>query len=110
MWGRQLAIWTNMESSFLSFWQNGMMHVDLVLCPSCVHEKLGMNQNATAIRSNGLCRGWGQSYQWQHVQMLYVHVFILLLCYWYIHKKLAVIFRLCKLERNCEHLVYTCHL
>jgi hypothetical protein len=49
---RQSAVWTKMESSFLSFWQNGMMHVDLVLCPSCVHEKVGMNQNDTAIRIN----------------------------------------------------------
>jgi hypothetical protein len=46
-----------MESSFLSFWQNGMMHVDLILCASCVHEKVGMNQNDTAVRSNRLCRG-----------------------------------------------------
>ena len=46
-----------MESSFLSFWQNGMMHVDLVLCSRRVCEKVGMNQNATAVRSNGLYRG-----------------------------------------------------
>jgi hypothetical protein len=50
-------MWTNMESSFLSYWQNGIMHVDLILCASCVHEKVGMNQNATAGKSNGLCRG-----------------------------------------------------
>lgn len=57
MWGRQSAIWTHKESSFLSLWQNVIMHVDLVLCPTCVHAEVGMNQNDAAIRSNGQCRG-----------------------------------------------------
>ena len=43
--------------------------------------------------------------------VVYVHIFIiLLLCYWYINKKLIVIFTLCKLERNYKHVLYTCHL
>jgi hypothetical protein len=57
MWRRQSAIWTKMESSSLSFWQESMVHVALVLCPCYVHEKVGMNQNNNAIKSIGLFRG-----------------------------------------------------
>jgi hypothetical protein len=72
-----------MESSFLSFWQSGMMHVDLVLYPSCVRGKVGMNQNATAIRSNGLCRGLGAVIPMTACSNVeFVSLFIiLLLCY-----------------------------
>ena len=59
-----------------------MMHVALVLCPSCVREKVGMNQNGTAIRSNALYRGQEQALPMTACSAVYVHVFIILLLFY----------------------------
>ena len=87
------------------------MHVALVLCPSCVGEKVGMNQNDTAVRSNAVCTGQGQAYQWWRVQMyMYMYLLYYYCVNWYRHKNITLIFRLYKLVGNCKQLVYTCHL
>ena len=46
-----------MKPSFLLFWKDGVMHVALVLCPSCVPETVGIIENGIHVRSNGLGRG-----------------------------------------------------
>jgi hypothetical protein len=93
-WGRQSAIWTEIEPSFLSVLQVGLMHVTFVV----FMKKLTRLKMIMPYKVLDHLEFRGQSYQWQYVQMSCMYMYLL---YYYCVidieiKKLTVVFRLYK--------------
>jgi hypothetical protein len=89
------------------------MQVALVLRPSCVAEKVGVNKKGVNQTRYSHMKPWNKQWLWAVTPMtdsLYT-----LLHYYCVtdinstKKKTILIFSLCKFKRNCTYLAFTCH-